>query len=371
MKKLDQLTGWRFVAAFGVILCHLRDMLFPGEPRHVDTIFAAMANFVGFFFVLSGFILAYNYQDRLNSGKTTRWAFLVARFARIYPAFIFSLIVALPAFLFLNLRLHSPTSAVTTHALASIFMVKTWFPFVRWDTIIAWNGPTWSIETEFFFYLVFPFLIKPLAKLNLKSNTMLWIAIVVVLTAVCKGYDVWSQRVEREPFLGCFELLHSSPYFCILEFAIGIVTYNICRQLPEASAEKIRSISGPMVGIFFVAYLLMNATLGVMSVFHGMPTIIFSLVILASGLSPHVLRGLGSSTMVYLGEISYSLYLLHIPVRRIFEFLAKAIRPLGWVSQHASPIYALIIIFFSIGLASFCMKYIEEPCRLRIRKALS
>ena len=64
MRKLDQLTGWRFIAAFGVVLCHFSDLLIRHRSEILVRIMVGMANLVGFFFILSGFILAYNYQSR-------------------------------------------------------------------------------------------------------------------------------------------------------------------------------------------------------------------------------------------------------------------------------------------------------------------
>lgn len=223
MKKLEQLTGWRFIAAFGVILCHFSDLLFPGQSESFLKIWKGMANFVGFFFILSGFILAYNYQARFLKGKTTVKDFLAARFARIYPALIFSLTIAFPTYLFLNIRTHTPPLELGLYSLGTLLMIKTWLPFLAWENVSPWNGPTWSIETEFFFYLCFPFLIKPLSKLKLKANLFTWVSLVTVMTAACFGYDFWAGNGGKEPFHGAFELIHSSPYFCVLEFILGIV----------------------------------------------------------------------------------------------------------------------------------------------------
>lgn len=371
MKKLDQLTGWRFIAAFGVILCHFQDLLFPNAPQLVHKTLSGFANFVDFFFVLSGFILAYNYQKKFVNGTTSVRQFLSARFARIYPACIFSLAVGLPAFLFINHQTHAPLPELGLNALLSLLMLKTWFPFLTWPHITSWNGPMWSIETEFFFYLCFPFLVVRLAKLNQKSNWFLWILVGLVITALSVAYDLIIGPTGKEPFAGAFELVHSSPYVCVLEFIMGIITFNLATNLQEGSLTKLRRHAlwmAPLLGVF---YLASNATLPVMSTFQGIPTIIFALVILISFTEPTPYKPLGTSPMVYMGEVSFSLYLLHIPIRTLFEYVGKIVHPLGGLKESNSTFYGVLVIAASLAVAAFCYKYVEDPARKKIRKILA
>ena len=371
MRKLDQLTGWRFIAAFGVVLCHFSDLLIGHRSEILVRIMVGMANFVGFFFILSGFILAYNYQSRFISGSTTVREFLTARFARIYPAVVFSLLVALPSFLFITLRSHTTPLQITGYAVASLLLIKTWLPFVKWNAMADWNGPMWSIETEFFFYLCFPFLVCPLSKLNLKQNFTAWITLAVAMIGLSFGYDVWLSRNGVEAFRGAYDLFHSSPYFCILEFVIGIVTYNISIQLAPGQLDWIKGSMKSAFPMIVLSYVGINAFLTQMSVVHGLPAILFSLVILGTYTEPSILKALGTTTFVFLGEISYSLYLLHIPVRRIFEFGCLKIKPLASLQQMAPPLFALLIILTSLGLASFCFRSIETPWRKKLRSAFA
>ena len=368
MRKLDQLTGWRFIAAFGVILCHFSDLLIGNHSPVVRRMFEGMANFVGFFFILSGFILAYNYQARFLSGSTTVREFLGARFARIYPACIFSLAVALPCFLFVNIRSHIPFAQIGGHALATLLMIKTWLPFVDWSKIADWNGPMWSIETEFFFYLCFPFLIRPLAKLNLKQNYVAWIVLVIVMIGCSAVYDSFLSRNGIELYKGAFDFFHGSPYFCILEFAIGIITFNISTQLTSEQLDGIKRCMRWVILILVVAYGVTNANMAQMGVLHGVPAILFSIVILGSFTEPPVLKILATPTFVFLGEVSYSLYLLHIPVRRLFEYASKVINPMAALQEKAPPIFALVIVSSSLLLASFCYYNVEAPWRRRLRR---
>ncbi len=369
--KLDQLTGWRFIAAFGVVLCHFSEFLFPNQSPIFLSLWKGMANFVGFFFILSGFILAYNYQAKMVAGTTTVRSFLVARFARIYPALIFSLLVALPAFLYLNLKLHTPAQSLLTYSLSSVLLIKTWLPFASWSGISAWNAPTWSIETEFFFYLCFPFLLRPFSKLSIRSIISLWIALVGLMIGAAASFDVFSPRPGIEPFFGAFEFLHSSPYFCVLEFALGILTFNLARNLPQQTLSYLRNNSRWIFALLVGSYLGLNLTLPIMSRYHGIPAIVFSSVILLSYTSPVSLKFLQSPKFLYLGETSYSLYLLHSPVLGLFLLGAKTVGPLAYLKQELPPIFAISAIATSFGLAAFCHKFVEVPWRTRIIQKLA
>ena len=371
MVKLDQLTGWRFIAAFGVVLCHFSDFLFPHQSLTFLSLWKGMANFVGFFFILSGFILAYNYQAKMVTGKTSVRSFLIARFARIYPALIFSLVISIPAFLTINYKLHTPVPSLLAYSFSSVLLIKTWLPFVNWGGVSAWNAPTWSIETEFFFYLCFPFLIRPLSKLTMRANISLWIALVGLMTGAAASFDFFAPRPGIEPFFGAFELLHSSPYFCVFEFILGILTFNIAKNLPKQTLSYVRDNSRWIFAILVSLYLGLNMFLPIMSRFHGIPAIVFSGAILLSYTSPAPLKFLQTPKFLYLGETSYSLYLLHCPVLGAFLLGAKIFGPLGYLKQELPPLFAFFAIATSFGLAALCHKFVEVPWRTKIIRKLA
>ena len=183
------------------------------------------------------------------------------------------------------------------------------------------------------------------------------------------GYDIWLSRNGVEAFRGAYDLFHSSPYFCILEFVFGIVTYNISIQLSASQLEWIKGSMRWAFPLMVLGYFGINAGLSHMSVVHGLPAILFSMVILGSYTEPSILKALGTPAFIFLGEISYSLYLLHIPVRRIFEFGCRVVKPLASLQEMAQPIFALLIIVTSMGLATICFRAIETPWRKKLRNA--
>src|SRR5688572_1698523 len=161
---LHPLTSLRFFAAIGVVFYHTYATFLPSKPfpAFVDRSIALGFLGVSCFFVLSGFILAYNYLDPPGSGSsgTVRAgprSFLIARFARIYPLYLLGLLIHAP--FIVAYRFSNEASAIT--ALGKLIvsfgvnagLAQGWLAQLKG----GWNPPGWSLSAEAFFYLVFPF----------------------------------------------------------------------------------------------------------------------------------------------------------------------------------------------------------------------
>jgi peptidoglycan/LPS O-acetylase OafA/YrhL len=158
------LAGARFVAAVLIVAFHYITVATPW----LDAIYRSGYLGVCFFFVLSGFVLAYNYASD-PAEKVGARAFWVARFARIYPLFLLALILDLPFFL-RQLRLELPqiggtlTSDAAVIAFFNLTLTQT-FALIR-PVVGLFNTPGWAVSVEAFLYLLFPFLARPLARLG-------------------------------------------------------------------------------------------------------------------------------------------------------------------------------------------------------------
>ncbi len=171
--RLPALTSLRFFAALHVMLFHLYNMKVltgGGWYRKLASI-----GYVGvsLFFVLSGFILVYTYAGREMNLRR----FWQARFARIYPAYLFSLVLTAPFFFYVCIKLKDmdiPFFAwVKNHLLLSSTLVplllQSWVP----NAALAWNSPAWSLSVEAFFYLLFPLILYRM--LRFRSRTLAWL----------------------------------------------------------------------------------------------------------------------------------------------------------------------------------------------------
>jgi peptidoglycan/LPS O-acetylase OafA/YrhL len=343
--ELPALTGVRFLAAWYVVLFHA----FPGLahryplPRGIGIFLSHGYLAVGLFFVLSGFILAYTYEGQVDvsSGKARFWE---ARFARIYPVYILSLALSY----WFTTNLHFGTR------LAVLGMVQTWNP-LNPDMGGAWNYPAWTLSTEAFFYLCFPFVVPWISR---RSDRALFWAIAALL-AVC--------LLAHTPVRGLGDWAHSPhlldrvvplPVFRLPEFLVGTVLGLRFLRDEGATGQASRPLR---------VYPAVLATLAILSLPLGdwVSLVILPFSVLVYELARDagwLARFLSTRTMVVLGGASYAIYLLRWPVTTWARVLLSGL-PSGFV-RVGELLAPLVLILFSIGV----FRYWEEPSRKALRR---
>lgn len=301
---LPALTSIRFFAAFLVVIYHFGGPYISKWPEPLRNIISAGYNGVSLFFVLSGFILAYVYIPR----ETSKRKFWLARFARIYPLYIFSLIIAFPGFLN-GLRAGDllPESAILTPLL-----LHAWNP----GTACAWNCPGWTLSAEAFFYLTFPFLLPVLLRVSQKNLTLCgvlsWVLMIIppfvyIFTQADGLTSSSSTNTEA------IEILKYNPALHLGEFGLGIVAgiaYYRGLRLPSPA------LAASIAGLLILLVLSMSPFIPFPILHNGLlaGAYAFLVVALASIQSGWII----SRPLVLLGEASYALYLLHFPLWFIF-----------------------------------------------------
>lgn len=148
---INSLTSLRFIFAM---------MVFGAHCYVIDSFFDAhffKEGFVGvnFFFVLSGFIIAYNYQEKMQEHRISKRAFWVARIARVYPLHWLTLLIAAALG---NYVVASGGMDWLKHFAASLTLTNAYIP--RPDYFFSFNSPSWSLCCEQLFYFCFPFLVS-------------------------------------------------------------------------------------------------------------------------------------------------------------------------------------------------------------------
>jgi peptidoglycan/LPS O-acetylase OafA/YrhL len=363
---LAALTGLRFVAALHVALLHESNGLFAFAPT-ADRIVQAGYIGVQLFFVLSGFILTYTYTDPNSPREIDVASFWVARFARVYPVYILSLLMALPLFVGWAMAKTSTEGAVgiakvLVTAVANLTLLQAWLP----QTVAPWNTPGWSLSCEAFFYLVFPAIVLRMGRLS--SRHILWCAGVFWLAglippALYSLHDPSSTAAQPGMLLTAIKY---SPLTRIPEFLIGIA----CGQLYLRSEGK-QIWGGRPNGFWAIA--VTTAIVGVLAMPTWIPypllhnallAPLFAVLIfmLASG-QGILARCLGYSWVVLLGQASYALYLLHQPLASLlYRYSSSPLHGVaGWPRLC---LYLAITVAVSIAV----LRYWEEPSRRAIRR---
>lgn len=354
MPRLPALTSLRFFAAFAVFLHH-----FTTTSGNFETIgFAAASHGVAFFFVLSGFILAYSYPA-LATWRDRR-AFLVARFARIWPAHVAAIVAVCIAIPFLFAQ------ASWWQVATNLTMTQTWLPFTEFNYSI--NGPSWSIATEFFFYFCFLFLILDFRRTwhwKLATSLLVAVALIMLGSFLHIGWSSATAWIDRE------SLLYEFAPARLFEFTIGMCAAFLWRAMHQhvnsgsrllwtlAEIVAIASVlvTSRMMFVYRNFFLVSAAGYWFGSFSITLPAI--TLITVMAFQKGAVSSFLAIKPFVLLGEISYSIYLFHGTVLYVIFF-----------KYPAAPTWVLFVVGLGATLiVSYLVWWlIETPMRMWIRR---
>ena len=365
--RLPALTSLRFFAALHVVFFHFLAFKIVSSEGWLGQISSIGYVGVSFFFVLSGFILVYTYAGRDTPARD----FWRARFARIYPAFAFSLLLTGPFFFFATLMLNVPFFAwFSTHlrlvVLLVPFLLQAWVPLAA----LAWNSVAWSLSDEAFFYLLFPFLKKRFLKISLPGLAgvalVCWaVSVAMSWTYVLRNPD--HLRVIDADVLNAFWLnaVKFHPFARLPEFLLGMACGALfLKSRKDAKPGSSAKLALPLV----LAGLVIAATVAHFSaripytVLHtSLLAPAFAAIIFGFALQPRWGALLNWKPLVFLGDASYSLYLLHSFFLGPFFFTqtgAPRHRGVGW--------YFLYFVL-ALAISGLVYRFIEAPSRRKLR----
>lgn len=358
--RLDSLTGIRFFAAACIVLGHAHPYF---GSYNIATNFA-LGQGVSLFFLLSGFILAYSYDGALcDKNKVKR--FFCARFARLYPSHMITAIILL---VLIPKELYIAKEYETIIILVHLFLIQSWNPIGA--IILSLNGVSWSISTEFFFYLCLPIILC-----KLKEN---WIAKLLGFIGILISFLILGNYLALDRFnegVSLFGVVYTNPLVRIFEFLMGVFTYiflykNLKKQLNLLNFKEASLLEVCVVGLLIfsmwitpvIAYssrfmdLFGSAGALWMEASGSFLSIMLLLLILAIGRGI-ISKVLGCKIFVWLGEISFAIYLCHTILLKFYEMHKDLF------SIFSNPIVCCIFWVSIIFLAHILFKGIEDPMR--------
>jgi peptidoglycan/LPS O-acetylase OafA/YrhL len=373
--RLDPLTGLRFLAAFAVVLDHYWTAFVWWDPTKSapsatapqatgwQQVLQAGGHGVDCFFVLSGFILAYTYISPAGQFRGSRAGFWIARIARIYPIYLVGLAVDVVPFLMREHHLGGVLATVGSTPL----LAQTWLPSV--NTWNAWDPPSWSLSVEAFFYVCFPIAVVALAR---KSRRQLWLiaGLSVALFAIIPAALIITVEAWRPSSSWLLDqALYYNPLVRLPEFTLGIVLGILYTRRDKQSVPRCSGMPSPLYDIALLC--LFAAAVGVaviplpphyLAAPLLLPLFAAAIVILAQE------RGVIASLLarrvcVWLGEVSYSIYILHAPLWAWLAWIASSGLHVALASPILFPIYLMSVLIGS-GLS---YRFIERPARQAIR----
>nr|WP_314428533.1 acyltransferase [uncultured Brevundimonas sp.] len=340
---LRPLTALRFMAALWVVFYTFWPNLNVGFLPNL-----AAKGYLGveLFFVLSGFILSHVYLHAFAEKRFSYRGFLWARIARVYPLHVFTLLGVMALGLAaVSVGMSIDDSVLSWKTLpAHLLMVHAW----GFAGEAGWNHPSWSISAEWFAYLAFP--LFALAAWPLRRRP--WVAAAGAAVFLMGLYAAF------ERFAG-FPLTEATFRWGALRivpcFAYGCALYLVYRRAPLPRAELLA----------LLAALVMVASASVMA-WDAITVLAAGLLILALASIPAGKAGwLGSKPAVYLGEISYSVYMVCAPWQILAVNLAA--RATGAEDKRLHVLVWVGIILGLIAAAAATYHLVERPARKALR----
>jgi peptidoglycan/LPS O-acetylase OafA/YrhL len=307
---------------------------------------------VDFFFLLSGFVISLNYQDKIITLRDIIF-FQIKRFFRLYPLHIFMLLLFVlleigkyfaEQYVGLNFNNQSFSSSSLDNFVKNIFLLHGFY-----EDGVSWNGPSWSISNEFFTYIIFAFLVLFLRRSALKISL---ISVFIILLA---AYFLF------------FDIVFSSFFArCLLSFFLGVVVFNFKNYFKY-------KIFNPLSYLLLIMaiYMVCNsyAIKSYLLTYLIFALFLFSLV--KSDKGNLIKKALNNRFCIFLGTISYSIYLIHyflwilyINGLKLFFGFKSSYNDIEYLdlvidnNMHAN-IIMLVGIFFLVIFSSFTYRYIE------------
>lgn len=354
--KIKPLTSLRFLFAFAVFIHHtdiFNALALPGwEPfqRVLNEGFFG----VDFFFILSGFVICYAYKKSLETGKVRGDSFIVYRLARLFPVHFITFLIAF--------TIHNGTLGL--QAFANLLMLHSWIPASPTSFAFTFNAVSWSISTELFFYLTFLLLVT-LSRKNLSILFAFLCAFNLLLVTVA----------NRGMLLDTGWVLYISPFIRVLDFIAGIL---ICQYTEKKRTEQsyieqnkidlnkytLMEITSLLLLILFTAFgLLNNVNWNLKNgMFYLIPG---SFIVFAFAFGRGVVsRLLSKRVFVWLGEISFSFYMIH---QLVYMYFVQHFGYLITRIRHIALITGISFIV-SLILAAVLYYFVEKPLNNLIRK---
>ena len=338
---IQSLTGLRGIAAWWVVIYHFRDPIAPYINSFIFGVIERGYLAVDLFFILSGFVIYLNYsKDFEVLTRDNLKKFFIKRFARIYPLHISMLLIfllnPLAIFLFSHASSYDGRYELGYYIL-SIFLVQNW----GFTHALMWNIPAWSISTEMAAYITFPlasWFINKLKMRNAFTGFALFLFVIVCIVIVFSALGIRSLE-DNIPEMGLIR--------CLLEFNLGMI---LCRIYRDHHLIVIKNSWLFMIG--FISVMVIGYTTDLPD--YVFVPISYSFLLLAC-INARILpsRFFGSAAIVYIGNISYSTYLVHYFIKDWVKFLSDEMGMIQFI------IYVTVTALCSVLL----YRKIEDPGR--------
>lgn len=353
----ELLDGLRGVAALLVVFYHIFEgFSFAGGGTLITVINHGYLA-VDFFFILSGFVIGYAYDDRWKKNMTLK-GFFKRRLIRLHPMIIMGAIIGCIAF-FVQGGVkwdgtHVATSAVMLALLLAMCFIPA-YPGAGYDVrgngeMFSLNGPSWSLFFEYIGNILYALFIHRLSNKALTVLVILlglglsWFALFYGMIGVgwtLDGLNFWGGMLRM-----------------LFPFTLGMLISRNFRPFKIRGAFWICSII--LLGLFCVPYIEGKSPVCLNGVFEMICIAVVFPLLVCMGASGKTTDKQSTAICKFLGDISYPLYAIHYPI--MYVFYSWLIEKQLYTLEDTWPV-AAAVYFGSIALAYLCLKLYDEPVR--------
>jgi peptidoglycan/LPS O-acetylase OafA/YrhL len=331
------LDGLRGTAAILVVIFHLFEAYFPvpaNHPMHHGYLA------VDFFYLLSGFVVGYAYDDRW--GKMSVVDFFKIRLVRLHPLVILGVSVGAIAFYFdpyTNGMQHTSIVKLIGVTLLSFTLLPA--PDVRgWNETHPLDGPCWSLLQEYIANIIYAVFARKMSKI------VLWV--IVIISAIALAWTAaWRGDVGTGWSFNTFWIAFVRMMF---PFFAGLLLFRSAKLIHIPHAYIVCSVI--LIILFFMPTFKHNG------IYEAACIIIAFPIVVAAGAGGQI-AGRWAKLCKFSGEISYPIYIMHYPFIYIYTMWVATKKP---TPQQIVPIACGMFIFF-ILLAYAALKLYDEPVR--------
>jgi peptidoglycan/LPS O-acetylase OafA/YrhL len=354
-KHYEILDGLRGVAAILVVIFHIFET-FSGGNRFIQIINHGYLA-VDFFFLLSGFVVAYAYDDRW--GKMTQWEFYKRRLIRLQPMVIMGMIIGAIFYYFQASDILFPQIAgmPVWKLILTMFIGFTLLPIPPSMEIRGWgemhplDGPAWSLFFEYIANILYALIFRRFSNKVLSVFVLIFAGLLINYTVFGPKGDViggWSLNLEQMN-IGFTRLL--CPFFA------GVLLSRLGKLIHIKGAFWVCSILITIV--LALPRFGDENTLWMNGLYESFVIILIFPIIVAIGAGGQIKSAFSAKICKLLGDISYPIYITHYPL--IYWYTAWVVD--NKVSLKDGLIPGIALLLASIVLAFVCLKLYDEPVR--------
>ena len=336
MKKIEFLESIRGISALIVLLFHLKEATSSIIIQNFLVLNGAL--FVDFFFVLSGFVIAYNYSTKINT-TLDLLKFKLKRILRLYPLHILMLII----FTLLEVAKYFVSKKIGVFPTTEPFSINNVYTFIHNLTLTngflplnSFNVPSWSISVEFYAYFLFSLIVLLIKNQKICFLIFVSISLFSFLYTINSGGGLRSMENEDGFVRCCFS------------FFLGTVVFN-SRDYIKFNSKHTNFLILIFLILLVISFLIKNNFIGVL---------LFSMILLVSVSEQNniFVKILSIKPLLYLGSISYGIYMFHFFVIWIQIQFTKFI-----LNTSSDGILIVITtIVFTILLSHLSKNYLEN-----------